>query len=284
MNSASGATKKATAASAKRRKSRPLRTVSDLLPDPLNANQGNAAGRSLLETSVRRYGFGRSVVADKHGRLIAGNKTVDASRQLGDPKVIVVPTRGEELVVVQRTDLDIETDVEAMELAVADNRTAELGIEWNPKVLEALAGKGLDPRQFWRAEEWEAIIAAGVELTPAAEVPGMALQPFEEYNYLLVMFKNSQDWQGACDRIGVRRESIVLGGARKVGLGRVLDGAKLLELLCASPSSSRVANASTRSKPTRSRSSPKRRSVSRRAKRPPTAPSPDGSSSIPTTS
>jgi len=256
-----------------------LRAVADLATDPLNANKGTSDGRALLETSVRRYGFGRSVLADRRGRLIAGNKTIDSVRAIGEnPDVVVVRTTGKQLVVVQRTDLDLDTDVTAKELAIADNRVSEKGLEWDVNVLGQLSHQGVDMLQFWRAEEWEALCAAaGAAVVPDAEVPGMALQPFEEYNYLLVMFRNSQDWQGACDRLGIKREAIVLGGARKIGLGRVIDGAALLEQLCGSVSSSPAGNGSRRSKPTRSRSSRTPSSASARAKRPPTGGSRRGS-------
>jgi hypothetical protein len=254
--------------------------VRDLTPDPDNANRGTQRGRAMVETSVRRYGFGRSVLIDKHGRLIAGNKTVEAAAAIGDPNVIVVPTTGKSLVVVQRTDLDLRTDVDAKALAVADNRTTEVGLAWNVPALQRLEEAA---KQFWRAPEWEKLVAdGGAAGDPTADgIPEMALQPFEEYNYLMVVFKNSQDWQGACDRLGVKREAVTLGTTRKIGLGRVLDGAVLLESLC--KSSSPAVPASSASKRTRSRSSPTPRSASARPKPPPTDASPPDSSSTPTT-
>jgi hypothetical protein len=257
----------------KKPRSKVLRTVRDLSADPQNANRGTPRGRAMLETSMRRYGFGRSIVADRHGVVIAGNKTIEAAGAIGEnPNVIVVQSTGKDLVVVQRTDLDLATDVKAKELAVADNRVSEEGLAWDVTVLGNLARQGLDTQQFWRAAEWEALLKdAGSSLQTAEEVPGMPLQPFEEYNYLLVVFKNSQDWQGACDRLGIKRESVVLGGARKIGLGRVVDGAAMLEELCGPASSSRAGSASRRSRPTRSRSSPTRSSASAKAKRKPTA-------------
>jgi hypothetical protein len=224
-----------------------LNRASDLLPDPQNANKGTHRGRAVLETSVRRYGFGRSVLADKHGRMIAGNKTLEAAAALGNPAVKVVQTTGAELVVVQRTDLDLLTDPEARELAVADNRANELGLEWDTSQLVDLS-KDADVRQYWRAQEWEALQRdGGPTPEPGEEIPEMALQAFEEYNYLVLVFRNSQDWQGACDLLHVRREAVALGKVRKVGLGRVLDGAQVLERLqsCTAASSSPAAAAPT---------------------------------------
>ena len=50
--------------------------LDDLLPDTSNANRGTARGRELLEHSLREYGAGRSILADRNGVVIAGNKTL----------------------------------------------------------------------------------------------------------------------------------------------------------------------------------------------------------------
>ena len=72
---------------------------------------------------------------------------MEQAKHLGLP-VTVVPTTGQELVVVQRVDLDARTDPRAQALAVADNRVAELDLDWDPAVLPGGRGPGglLDPR------------------------------------------------------------------------------------------------------------------------------------------
>lgn len=117
--------------------------IADLTPDSRNANRGTERGRGLLERSLRQYGAGRSVLADKHGTIIAGNKTVEASAELGLP-VRVVETDGHELVVVQRRDLDLGTDKAARELAYADNRVAQLDLDWATDLLLADQEAGVD--------------------------------------------------------------------------------------------------------------------------------------------
>jgi hypothetical protein len=49
--------------------------ISDLQPDAKNANKGTPRGNQMIEDSLREYGAGRSILLDKHGRIIAGNKT-----------------------------------------------------------------------------------------------------------------------------------------------------------------------------------------------------------------
>src|SRR5208282_5631082 len=102
-----------------------LMKLSELKPDPKNANVGTFRGMSAVERSLRDCGAGRSIVTDKNGFILAGNKTAQAAQAAGlDQEVILVQTDGTQLVVVQRTDLDA-ADKRAKTLAVADNRTAE---------------------------------------------------------------------------------------------------------------------------------------------------------------
>lgn len=113
-----------------------IRTIGDLTPDPHNANLGTKRGHDLLEKSIERNGAGRSIVIDRNGVIIAGNKTWEQAGQLG-LDIEVVKTDGRKLVVVQRMDLDLRsaTDARARELAIADNRTSEVSLDWDPNVL-----------------------------------------------------------------------------------------------------------------------------------------------------
>lgn len=129
----------------KPRQSKQLRSLKDLEPDPNNANKGTERGVGMLEKSLRAYGTGRSILADRNGRVIAGNKTLEQAAALGMDKIVVVQTQGDQLVVVQRTDLDLETDSRAKELAIADNRVAEIDLNWDVSVLQALDAAQIAP-------------------------------------------------------------------------------------------------------------------------------------------
>jgi hypothetical protein len=110
----------------------------------------------MLEDSLRNLGAGRSVLVDREGRVIAGNKTVETARKLGLKQIAVVETDGETLVAVRRRDLDLTSDRKAAELAVADNRVAEVDLDWNPEVLAAL---DIDLSQFWNQQELAELMA-----------------------------------------------------------------------------------------------------------------------------
>ena len=137
------------------RKSKPeveLTDLSALTPDDRNANKGTQRGTGMLEDSLRKYGAGRSILTDKNGRIIAGNKTAEGAASIGLDEAIVVRTDGNRLVVVQRTDLDLD-DPKARELAIADNRTGEINLDWNADELQALIDDGVDLSGMFREEE-----------------------------------------------------------------------------------------------------------------------------------
>jgi DNA modification methylase len=129
--------------------------ISQLVLDEKNANRGTKRGRELLEESLEKYGAGRSVVLDRHGRVIAGNKTIEAARAAGMKSIAVIETDGSSLVAVQRGDLDLKKDKKARELAIADNRVSEIDLEWNPEVLASL---DVDLKQFWNESELNTLL------------------------------------------------------------------------------------------------------------------------------
>ena len=142
--------------------SKELIDIEELRQDALNFNKGTYEGEGLIKKSLERFKAGRSVLIDKNNNIIAGNKTVSAAATMG-MKVRVIETTGEELVAVKRTDIDIDSK-EGRELALADNRTAQINLAWDEPNLEAAAIQfGLDASDF------------GLEMTdnePTAESKG----------------------------------------------------------------------------------------------------------------
>ena len=163
--------------SSTRARQTPIQSLDDLQPDPLNANRGTDRGREALRRSLHTYGAGRSIVIDKRGRILGGHKTVEQAKHLGLP-ITVVPTTGETLVVVQRVDLDARTDPRAQELALADNRVAELDLDWDPAVLRQLEQAGVALEAFWTPEEFARLLAGATPCLMVTDPPyGVNYQP-----------------------------------------------------------------------------------------------------------
>jgi DNA modification methylase len=152
---------------------KPIRKIGDLIPDDQNANKGTERGLGMLDQSLRKYGAGRSILVDRNGRTLAGNKTLERAAELGFA-VRVVQTDGKELVVVQRKDLDLKRDKAARELAIADNRVAEIDLDWDADEIKRLLAEGADLSAFFSDGEIEALLGrddvnASEDDTPSVE-------------------------------------------------------------------------------------------------------------------
>jgi hypothetical protein len=131
-----------------------VKKLSDITEDPNNANKGTERGRSMVVSSLQDSGPGRSIVVDKGGIIIAGSKTHAAWNGLStDDDIIVVPSDGSKLVVVQRTDLDLSNDISARQLAYADNRANEIGLNWDLDQMSRDVKAGLDMDMLFDSAE-----------------------------------------------------------------------------------------------------------------------------------
>lgn len=113
-------------------------TIDELKPDNKNFNKHTEYGMALLEKSLRQNGAGRSILVDKDDNIIAGNGIVEAAQNAGITKTRVVEVTGDELVVVKRTDLALDSKA-GREMALADNATAAVDLEWDNEVIAEVA-------------------------------------------------------------------------------------------------------------------------------------------------
>lgn len=118
--------------------------IKDLKFDDKNFNQHTEFGMSQLERSLRNYGAGRSILVDKDNNIIAGNGIAEAAGQMGITKTRVIETTGDELVVVKRTDIELDSK-EGREMALADNATSATDLKWDEDTLTEESEKwGID--------------------------------------------------------------------------------------------------------------------------------------------
>ena len=50
------------------------------------------------------------------------------------------------------------------QIAIADNRSAEVSLEWDTEMLKALSGDGVDMGPFWTGDEFEKLLPASTDL------------------------------------------------------------------------------------------------------------------------
>lgn len=104
--------------------------IETLIQDQHNFNRGTEEGGRLMEKSLKELGAGRSILIDKDGNIIAGNKTQLAAIAAGIKKVRVIESDGTELIAVKRTDVEIDSK-QGRELALADNLTTQVNLAWD---------------------------------------------------------------------------------------------------------------------------------------------------------
>ena len=124
-----------------------LAKLSDLNKDKRNANQGTDRGRAMVKDSIAQDGFGRSGLIDRNGKIIAGNKTHEASGEVfgEDSDVIIVESDGTKPIFVKRTDLDLdEENGAARRLAYRDNFASFFGFELDAGVIAEDLDFGFD--------------------------------------------------------------------------------------------------------------------------------------------
>ena len=112
-----------------------MSNIEELKFDKKNFNKHTENGMRLLEKSLRDFGAGRSILVDKDNNIIAGNGIVESAINAGITKTRVVETTGDELVVVKRTDVELDTK-KGREMALADNATASADLEWDDDLLK----------------------------------------------------------------------------------------------------------------------------------------------------
>lgn len=106
----------------------PLRRLSvpiaDLTPDPANARKHGQRNLDAIKASLAAFGQRKPLVVQRQGMIVrAGNGTMQAAKALGWEHIAAVV-------------ID-EDSAQAVQFAIADNRTAELA-EWDDETLASL--------------------------------------------------------------------------------------------------------------------------------------------------
>lgn len=191
-----------------------IKSISDLVPDDHNANAGTQRGVGMLHHSLSTLGAGRSIVCDRNGKVIGGNKTLERAYELGF-EIEPVRTQGDKLVVVIREDLDLDTDPRARELAYADNRTAEVSLDWNIDVLlEDLNNQDLN--WLWSESDLESLLSTrwnsdGDEKAKEGKESEQKTGYFDQYPKAVVLDRAGEElWQQVRDRYGLKNPTKIV--------------------------------------------------------------------------
>lgn len=170
--------------------------ISDLVPDNKNFNKHTEYGMRLLEESVGKFGFGRSIVVDKNNRVIGGNGVLETASNLSMENCLIVPTDGKTLVVVKREDIDIDTRF-GRELCLADNATSKANLSWDEDMIMQCAEQfDFDP------EEWGVSMSDPEEEgqeEPKKEIDTRLIVECGDVTKLSLLFSELQDRGFKCE-------------------------------------------------------------------------------------
>lgn len=134
-----------------------LTRVDGLTADPHNRRKHTKRNVEMIAAALRSIGAARSIVIDERNEVLAGNGVVEAAAQAGISKLKIVDVDGDTVVAVRRRGL---TDTQKRELAIYDNRSAELAA-WDVEQLHADMNAGLDLQPFFFDDELHTIFADG---------------------------------------------------------------------------------------------------------------------------
>jgi hypothetical protein len=200
--------------------------------DPDNPNAGTIRGDMLVEHSFRHLKAGRSILVDKDNQTIAGNKSLRQAARAGYKKAIVVETDGDEVIIHKRRDMDLDDPTTgARQMSIMDNRTSEVGLNWEADAIAAAVEDGVELGIMFYDDELAKVVGEPLEYHEDDDdkgedvVPEMEIQPFEHYDYILLVYRSTFDWSRAIDFFDLGREGFtVTKGVRKIGLARIQDG------------------------------------------------------------
>jgi ParB-like chromosome segregation protein Spo0J len=183
--------------------------VKKLKPSKYNPRKISREMLGALKHNIEKFGLVDPLVVNKDMTIIGGHQRFKACVELGHDKVPCVV-------------LDLNKSKEqALNLALNN-----IGGEWDRTKLETIL-KDIESEDLnltgFSDEDIEKYVK-GMEL----ETPEYDIAPrlMEEYDYIVLFFKNTLDFQVACSHFNVKiqREDT----RKKIGLGKAIDGAGYL--------------------------------------------------------
>ncbi|HWE82355.1 MAG TPA: hypothetical protein VG265_11945 [Gaiellaceae bacterium] len=193
----------------------------ELLANQRNWREHPYAQRVAIQESLERLGISNALLGYYSERNNGKLTLIDGHARLEEEPELVWP--------VLLLDVD---DEEADALLLTLDPMTGMAEANSKKLAELLADVGpagtpgledlLQQLRSQTLETEEAIEQAEASNGP----PEMALQAFEHYDYVVLLFGNGLDWSAAKEILGIENEGFTMrdGETRKIGLGRVVDG------------------------------------------------------------
>lgn len=195
-----------------------------LKPYPENPNKHSETQVVMLADLIRTVGWRYPIVVSKRsGYIVSGHARWLAAKRLDL-----------ESVPIDFQDYDSEND-ELLQL-LGDNKIPELAqrdINKEAAILERLRGENVNTLLAgYKPKDLEQILKRAnlPKLNHEDEMPEMELNPHEHYDYILLLFRKDYDWMKALQVFGIKDMQYgTVKDKKKIDLGRVVDGARILQ-------------------------------------------------------
>lgn len=196
------------------------KNIRDLHPYKKNVKKHNKEQVEWIANSIKEFGFTQPVVIDKDNNVVAGHGRILGAKKAGLKEVPTV-------------SLDDLTEEQIKAYRLIDNKLNES--EWDNKLLTEELGEltdlfDMDMFGFTNDVIEDELLVVEPEI-PFTEVLN------EENNYIVLKFENKIDWVNAMGVLGVekvrafptKKDGNKKSFGDRAGVGRVLDGVKVLE-------------------------------------------------------
>ena len=192
--------------------------LSEIKPYKKNAKKHDETQIKNVMQSIKEFGVVQPIVVDRNNTIIIGHCRYEAMKRLGydelqDDWVKVV-------------DLSEE---EAEKLRLLDNKLNES--EWSlDLLLDSIQNIDFSDYMLdWDIKDFEEKEKEKEKKEKVFEE--MQLKSFEHYDYIVFVFDNQIDWLNMVNEFGLKKVNAGYGTVKKIGLGRVVKGEKLIERL-----------------------------------------------------
>lgn len=178
-----------------------------------------------LAASLKEFGNLSVLVFNKRtNRIVGGNQRLKILKAHGIKKTPAIV-------------VDVDEDVEKALVVELNNPEAQ-GTWDIPRALQMLedvrdkSPSSFDQLNLVDLKKTIKGMLPDLEKKQESLIPEMEILPYEHWDYIVLVFKDSRDWLQALAFFGIKKTKVTIPNAgAKVGLGRVLDGARVLETL-----------------------------------------------------
>lgn len=176
-----------------------------------------------LKESIETFGMAEPLVFNKKtGRIVGGNQRLKVLKAMGEETA-------------QAMAADLTEDEEKALMMILSNQFAQgtwdikraivMLDDIKDKMPDIFSNMAFAPLLRELSDD-----AKGEKEKDMSTIPEMEIMPYEHWDYIVLVFKNSIDWLSALEYFGIKKARFTAAmGKSKIGLGRVIDGAKFLE-------------------------------------------------------